>query len=265
MVDKTDLAKYELSFQQQPHLVSQGSQKCFLAFADVVQTNWDPDATAFGDGYYRDSMARASIFRWADRMIGDADWYLSDRGYKAQTVTYTIALLNHLLEKQSRSIDYRKVWNRQEPTPAMKLCLQALAPKVAGFLRRTPDSIRNVGEYCKRPVCWKNLCDEFRDFELTQSIDDFSHGKDDARDLTREDRHIRKIDSGIDAQAAVFQRGGPFWASVRDFVYAKKLGSPTERGILDVCASIPARIPTDRQSSIALKILLAAESEGFGS
>lgn len=263
MIDKTDLAKYELSFQQSPHLVSQGSQKCFLAFADVVQTLWDPDATEFGDGYYRDAMARASIFRWTDRMIGDADWYQSDRGYKAQTVTYTIALLAHLLEKQGRSLDHRKIWNKQEPTAGLKLYLGSLAPQVAAFLRRTPDSIRNVGEYCKRPVCWKNLCGELGDANPDLSIDDFSHDKEEAQKVHRENRETRKIDSGIDAQAAVFKRGGEFWASVRDFVHARKLGSPTERGVLDVCVDIPTKIPTEKQSTVALRILATAESEGF--
>ena len=262
-VVKTDLAKYELTFECLPYIVSRGAQKCFLDFAQRIDKKWDPDALNFSDGFFQDSMARALIFRWTDKMIGTADWYQNDRGYKAQTVTYTIAGLVHLLRDRGKVIDYRRVWNTQAVPDSLQIILERLAPRVALVLRRPPTSVRNIGEYSKNQLCWKQIQKELSEnFEIeppSNSTIDI-----DARKRTqKDDRQTRKIDSGIDCQTRVVQLGPDYWSEVLKFCRVKRLGTPGEFDVLKTCAQIPSRIPSEKQSAIAIRVLEKAEAEGY--
>ena len=154
---KTDLAKYELTFRQQPHIVCLGAQKCFMEFAKAVDKDWTPEALHFGDGYFRDAMARALIFRWTDRMIAGSEWYLADRAYKSQTVAYTLSYLSYVLSSRSESLDYRRIWNKQELPDSLKQYIESIAVLVAQYIREEPNC-RNAAEYCKKQLCWSGMC-----------------------------------------------------------------------------------------------------------
>lgn len=263
MLVKTDLAKYELSFLQQPHAASLGAQKAFIAFASDIERRWTPEALEFGDGWFRDAMARALIFRWADSMIGSAAWYQSDRAYKAQTVAYTISVLAFLAERSGKVLDYRRVWNRQAVPESMKRLIETIAPRVAGAIRDAPETVRNISEYCKRQACWLRVRDGFAEESCEDLIADFCVGRDEHRERARDDRTVRKIDSAIDAQTRVFSLGGEYWSRALSFAIERRLGTPTERGVLQVCAGIPARVPTERQCTVAVRFLETLEKEGL--
>ena len=59
LVTKTDLAKYEHSWSQRPHIVSRGAQKCYLDFMDGLDQRgvFEPD-----ERYFERAMARAILF-----------------------------------------------------------------------------------------------------------------------------------------------------------------------------------------------------------
>ncbi|RCL90140.1 AIPR family protein [Hyphomonas sp.] len=263
LVLKTDLAKYELAFGREPHTVSLGAQKCFMAFAKHIDGKWTSDAVNFGDGYFRDAMARALIFRWTDRMIGTSDWYLSNRAYKSQTVAYTIAVLSHMMAKRGVDLDYRRIWNRQDVPPSLARILEELAPYVANFIRQTPDTVRNVGEYCKKQFCWTRLCEAFDQEGKFNLPDDFVLEIPEKKERARQDKAVRKIDSSIDAQTLVFKLGGDHWSSALGFAQKCKIGTPNERGVLEVCAQIPNRLPSEKQCLVAIKVLSVLEERGF--
>jgi hypothetical protein len=68
------------------------------------------------------------------------------------------------------------------------------------------------------------------------------------RDAVKDQRML----NGIQAQTAVVNAGPEVWQSVREWGLEKKLLSPTEAGILSVAASVPAKIPTEKQSLAAV-------------
>lgn len=262
MIVKTDLAKYEMSFKQKPHIVSQGAQKCFIQFADIIDKQWNDGALAFGDGYFRDAMSRARIFRWTDKMIGTSDWYVNDRGYKAQIVTYSIAVLSALLAQDKVTLDLRKVWNNQDLPQSLKVFLTDLAPEVAALLKDPPDSVRNIGEYCKRQFCWSRLEKAF-DYDTTEELEDCVVSSEKAKELKKDDRQTRKIDHGIDAQARVLELQDR-WKEIA--AYGLQSGcrlTHTQMTALTVACKLPGRIPNPKQSIAALSALKKIESEGF--
>jgi len=115
MIEKTDLAKYELSFDCQPHIVSRGGQKCFMSFAEKIDEAWKVNPDNFNEGYFKESVAKTLVFRWIDHMVARSAWYKDDRAFKAQIVTYSIAwVVNHTNKIGGVSIDLQQIWNKQD-------------------------------------------------------------------------------------------------------------------------------------------------------
>lgn len=261
MLVKTDFAKYEMTFEGMPHIVSRGAQKCFMAYAANVEKHWKPEALEYGDGFFRDAMCRALIFRWTDKMIGTSEWYKNDRGYKSQMVTYTLAVLSDVIRRSESSFDYRKIWSTQSLPVTLQQTTRSLAPEISRLIKDPPENVRNVAEFCKQQACWARLSGEF-DSSWIDGMNDCLIGKEKAKDLKRSAKKERKIDSGIDAQKKVFELAGK-WKSVMDYGQAKRLFSPKEIGVLDTCSRIPNRVPTEKQCKVALMALARAIEEGF--
>lgn len=155
LIEKTDLAKYELTFDCQPNIVSRGAQKCFMTFAEKIDNAWKDNPNVFNEGYFRESVAKALTFRWTDRMIAQSEWYKEDRGYKAQIVTYTISwFVNHANKNCNMRIDLQQIWNRQDLSDGFKKALELCAPVIANKIKDAPPSVKNIGEYCKLQLCW---------------------------------------------------------------------------------------------------------------
>ena len=197
LIEKTDLAKYELTFAARPHIVCLGAQKCFLAFAEQVAKDWEASPLSFNDGWFRSAVARALIFRWTDRMIAGADWYRSDRGHKSQTVAYTLAWLQHHLRKAGKAgLNLQLVWNQQDVPDELKLTLSELAPQVARTLREAPEHVRNVGEFAKQQACWALIART--EFTLPELPDAILLDREDQREAAREEVSVRRIDVEIE-------------------------------------------------------------------
>jgi hypothetical protein len=139
---KTDLAKFVLSWDQRPDLVSRGAQKAFVAFMKHLggASRSGPDKSDF-----QRIVAQAIIFRATERLYGELDF----TGYRAQVVTYAIARLSHATQ---RKLPWDQIWSTQEfpasLTSAVKLLLIGIRDIVI-----SPPGGRNVTEWCKREEC----------------------------------------------------------------------------------------------------------------
>lgn len=157
VIQKTDAAKYVLTFDPEPHVVSKGAQKCFVAFAGNIDTKWKNSKASFNDTYFKDLVAKAILFRWLDRMVNKASWYPDYRSLKAAIVTYTLGWLVHHLKENLRDIDFDRVWAEQDVQVELKACLEELAPQVAARLKELGSRHGNVTEFAKSPACWSSM------------------------------------------------------------------------------------------------------------
>ena len=198
VVLKTDVSKYELTFERKPYLVSQGAQKAFLAFADDISDRWENDANRLGEGYFKDLMSKAIVFRWTDRMIGSSGWYRSDRGYKAQIVTYTVAwVVDRVRQERGSEVDLRQIWTRQSVPEPLAQALSDAAPLVAEIIKDAPESVRNISEYAKRQACWTAVQNEM-DMELPAQIESCLIDDGEKKQVRKDDRAVKRIDDEID-------------------------------------------------------------------
>lgn len=140
---KTDIAKYVLSWDQQPAIVSRGAQKTFAEFMKRIQRESRPlpDAKEF-----ERICCLAMLFRHAERMYGEMGY----QGYRAQVVTYSIARLSKALDHR---IPFDEMWKTQIVSDGLRTSLARVIVGVRDVITQPPGN-RNITEWCKRDECW---------------------------------------------------------------------------------------------------------------
>jgi hypothetical protein len=154
LLQKVEIAKYQLSVDQKPFLVVKGS---FPTFSKNINTAWAKDQNQFNDLYFEKMVANAILFRNLDKHISQSDWYKENRGYKAEVVTYTIAYFMHWMEQKAFDLNRKKIWDEQSLSGELVATLDMFAQHVRDFVTNPPSHVKNVREYCKKEECWDAL------------------------------------------------------------------------------------------------------------
>ena len=232
LILKPDLAKYEMTFNQKPNLVSKGAGACFSAFAKAVDANWTEDANKFGEAYYKNAMSRALLFRWTDKHIASSDWYKEDRGYKSQIITYTLSTIQMIIKSKNMQIDFRLIWNSQTVPKKLMDVISELAPLVGEFIKQPPPEVRNIAEYCKREYCWTHVKNEFKNYFDPNLISECLISKNESTQLRRAGIKLQKTDNAIEAQKFVYEKLTE-WPEILNFGRINKCLSPNEVNLME--------------------------------
>lgn len=258
VIAKTDLAKYLNVWRFQPEIVSRGAQKNFASFASFVGKEWSKNPDSFNKRYYTETIAKAIVFREAERIVTEQDWYQG--GYRAQVVAYAIAKIAHDVAEMERAINFESVWRKQDLSSAFKDALIVAAKASHDVLVATPPGMSNVTEWAKQQACWNRVTSLSIKYpkafanELITEEESKENDVDGVRD--------QRVLNGIEAQTLVVTAGGSLWRSLKEWGVARRLLSPMEAGILDVAASVPGRIPSEKQSLIAVETMKKMHGEG---
>ena len=147
---KTDLAKYENTWDQLPYQVSEGAQKNFHKFMLRLKDykGFVPD-----ESYYHNLIAKSILFRQTEKLVQKQQY----GGYRANIVTYTLAFLSY---KTAQRIDLDRIWKDQALTPALEWEIIEISKFVQKLIVNPPGGA-NVGEWCKKEKCWQSI----RDYE----------------------------------------------------------------------------------------------------
>lgn len=250
VVVKTDLAKYALTFECMPHLVSQGAQKCFMHFADKIGKGWEESPDSYNEGYFKDIIAKTIIFRWTDKMVAQSQWYREDRGYKAQIVTYTIAwLVNHLKDGGKYHLDLQQIWNKQTLCEGLRTTLEILAPPIYMKIKEAPPNVKNLGEYCKQQACWATVSS--LKVELPETLKTALIHTDQLKQIKKDDVAIKKIDNGIEFDTKLLELM-PIVNEIREFASSRSLLSPASNAALSKINSGNILISASEKKALAL-------------
>lgn len=259
MFIKTDLAKFEGSWDMKPHIVSLGAQKNFVRFAEAVgKENWDKIEKKYNELYFKRLVAKAILFRTVDRFIMRQPWY---GGYKANIVTHTVAKLSYLIEQARMYLDLERIWRRQSLTEEMESFLKDIAEAVNSVIQDTPQGITNVTEWCKKELCWQNV--QKISMNIPPEVKDELISRTERKIKDSDARTVQKIDNGIQAQKYVIEKGGPFWSKIFEWSQTNRIFSPKESSLLQVASQIPSKIPSEKQSLLLVVIEQKAIEDGF--
>ncbi len=153
LIEKTDLAKFELAFDGRPHHVSEGAQKCFHRYiTTTLKTN--SESTELNETWFKCAVAKGIIFRRLDKEVAQSDWYKNDKGLKAQAVAYTISACAHAFREAGQQIDLLRIWREQDVPSVLLDWMLSQAQSVHKILNNPPGSVKNPTEFCKKEFCW---------------------------------------------------------------------------------------------------------------
>lgn len=262
VITKTDIAKYRNSWEEIPHIVSKGAQTNFMKFAEVIDDSWSKSDAKFNDKYFKDSIALAILFKHTEWIVSHQPWF--EQGYRANIVTYSIALLHKLIVDQFKSmdLDLQLIWNRQQVPDVVTNELVKITKFVFDTITDPNRQTINVTQWCKRDACWEEI--KKCTIQLTSELDRVLISREDAKYAEREAKKDQKLISDVEAQAKVLELGAPFWKKVDDFISNKKINkSPEQIKAMTYALRIPTQFPSAYQSLQLLSLLEIAESNGF--
>lgn len=251
---KTDLAKYENTWDQLPYFVSEGAQKNFRRFTLRINEHKSmlPD-----EKYYQNLIAKAILFRRTEKLVQQQQY----GGYRANIVTYTLSYLSY---KTAQRIDLRRIWKEQALSPALEQEIVVASSIVRDIIINPPGGA-NVGEWCKKEKCWSTV----KDCEYTIS-DAFQAELMEAgyttpskptptssiESLTENDQKL------IDKTASVSPQ---IWFALSRWAKETNNFQPWLRSMLFSVGTLVARgrKPSIKQSRHALMALADAKEKGF--
>tara|TARA_Y100001934_G_scaffold65987_1_gene81931 strand:- start:699 stop:2738 length:2040 start_codon:yes stop_codon:yes gene_type:complete len=146
---KTDLAKYENTWMQFPHIVSLGAQKNFSDFSIRLREKGRVDPN---QPFYEHLIAKAILFKKTEKIVSEQEY----GGYRANIVTYSLAWLSH---HTSQRVDLDAIWKKQSLTPVLQETIRSISVYVQKIITNPP-SQKNVTEWCKKKECWEKIKNE---------------------------------------------------------------------------------------------------------
>lgn len=259
LITKTDLAKFMRVWDGHPHIVARGAQKNFLEFAQEVTREWDRDPDQFSGAYFREGVSKAIIFKAMEKLVMAQSWY--GGGYRAQIVAYGIAKLSEDLKSRGRMVDFERVWRAQGIDDELAGCLASAAKPAHNVIMNPPPGIANLSEWAKQQGCWARV----QSTRVTWPAAMSRLGVPIGEYLRRQDEGAvdQAIVTGIQLQTIVVSAGGAFWSDLRSWARVHSRLSPAEAGVLETCARIPGRVPSEKQCMLAVKVYERARSDGF--
>lgn len=251
---KTDVAKFEMTWDELPHMVSLGAQKCFTQFTLRLakRGSFEPD-----QAYFERLIGKAILFRQTEKHVS----MMRFGGYRANIVTYTLAYLCH---RTAQRIDLECIWQRQSLGLALQETIQTVAQQVHEVIVSPPGG-KNVTEWCKRVECWKRIQD--LNIDLPEAL---------ASELVPEgDAYTSRVDRGIDtptpeeqqqiAEAAAIP--AETWLQVSRWAKETANLQGWQRGLAYSLGRLlqQGRSPSRKQAARGLELLKEARRLGFRS
>lgn len=246
VIDKTDLAKYMQTFRELPHEVSLGGQKNFSKFAEYIGEIWENNQEDFNELWFKHAVSQTIIFRRAESLVLRANWYA--QGYRAQIVTYGIAMLVNAVHRNGCELDLQRVWRDQALTEVfeeqlLECCRLAQEGIISGAAE---NNVINVTEWCKRKACWDQI--QAIRFSLTPSFIQTLKGREDERAEMRDARKEQRGFNEAEAYISVVNAGAEFWKKVRKWAADSIDVKPSDLILLDLASAMPRRLPNEKQA-----------------
>jgi hypothetical protein len=251
---KTDLAKFENTWNCLPHTVSQGAEKNFRAYM-LQRSEARPEEV--DQIYFRQLVAKAIMFRAAERIVSRHP----ESGYRANIVTYSLA---YIVRKTGQRIDLDRIWQQQAIGPQLSQTIERVSLRVRAAITSAPGG-RNVTEWCKKDECWKRI--EALEISLHDELEWELLPVGDERNKPRKatQRAPRITDEDLLNISRVAMIPARTWEKIAIWASQMQFLEPAQRELALVLARLAKqrKDPTVRQAQDALVMLREAEGLGF--
>ena len=193
-------------------------------------------------------------------IVSAAEWY--EGGYRANIVTYTIAKLACMIERQKpkHGLDFKRIWAQQTISESLQAQIETIAQEMVPVVTTPPVPQMNITEWCKKEPCWSKAVDA--DIRLSDGVIAELLAPEDVMAAKVSAGKLGQLDAGIAAVSSVLLKGPKYWADLHEW---SRKNSPIFGLEVDLVRSMTKRgwIPSPKQAVRLDAISRKLESEGF--
>jgi len=262
---KTDMAKYENTWRMKPNEVKRGAQANLKLLGQSILKEFEKNEDEFGAVFFNDLVAKMILFRAADYAIPRSDWYKAEKGFKAEVVTYTLALLRYSLKKHDMDINLERIYKKQKVSNSLTDFIVELGQFVRGKITDSSfrGGIANPSEFCKSEKGWLKFQD--LDIDLKNIDDQDLLTNKQLVELKKGNNEIKNTSKTINNFEYVMNVSAKEWTFISEFYSSKYDSVHLNVGIPLKCAALHqyGKVPSDKQLKSAVDIRDKAYADGF--
>ena len=256
---KSDVAKFINTWEQEPHFVSQGSQKNFVQYIKKIKELVDKNKLP-GENFYKRLIANAIIFKTTDKLFGRKGVNaIGDTNLKAFTVAYTVSYFHYLTKNR---IDLWKIYNEQKLNERIICQLRKLIVFVFEHLQREASG-QLISEYAKRETSWNKLKEMKYPENLLEILEEDIVSEED-RDLREKEKENSQnpAEDYIYKVGKIYKLGLKFWDGLKQYIEKNKPEELPYMSAYDVWACIKkAKNLTNKEINFGQKVLIFLENQ----
>lgn len=249
-ITKTDIAKYEASWNMMPYNVCRGAEKNYTIFvADIKRDK--PEVNA---NYFKRVIAKCILFNTIDSIVKSKKL----GGYKANMNTYLMAAISFLSDK---NLNLTYIWEHQMVQQDVIDRIEELVPMLWLHLTGSSSSggsqSSNAGEWSKKPDCWSRLKLKLSEYEKFGQELMQTETNDDGSCLNEAQQNKIQEAEAIEAN---------YWFALANWAKTRDLLTPMDRKAAFNFGTLRSRnraFKSLKQAQYALKIVEKAEELGF--
>lgn len=170
VITKVELAKYVNAYGEVydgkklvigPHIVVRGNEKNYAKF---INDNLPESTKKLNNVYFEDAIAKAILFRTADKRYGTKASGNSIGELKQVVVPYAISLLNIITIGK---LDLYRIWKNQRLSDTLSDFIYDLMKQINAYiLKESP--ISHYIEWAKKDVCWEQVKKHVWSYDLNE-------------------------------------------------------------------------------------------------
>jgi len=261
LLDKTFLAKSENSWLQKPSVVSKGAQYSFDSFRTAITDKLEEDDLAITEQYFKDVVCRVIMFKEVEKLTSKASWYQG--GYRAQSVTYTIAYLSYIISQKKKFLNFNLIWEAQKLPQNLMQTLESIAEKIYDEITNPPEGNANASQWCKKDLCWATI----KELEFNINIDDnLLIDSEEVKYNKKEEKQKKRLDTSIEIESFVIRLEKEKWKKLLEYYQKDKFElriSPMQLDILTKYSLGHILLPSAKQSKVLYGLYYDALDEGL--
>lgn len=234
VLTKTDIAKYINANEEVyegkklvigPHIVARGNEKNYARF---INNNLPENLKKINNVYFEDTIAKAILFKTADKRYGTKASAVHIGELKNVTVPYTIALLTRITDGR---LDLYKIWKTQQLSPALSDFIFDLMVQVNEFIIKNSVGSHYI-EWAKKEECWEMVKNHEFGYDLSQIKDDLIDPKNPP---------VRKVFTDTDEKSSTYDHEMGIIRSIPVSLWQKIADWGQESGFLAITYQSGAR------------------------
>ena len=250
LITKTDLAKYRVSYDGRPDIVSKGREDAFKEFAGKISSKYDSNPDFVNEAYFKDSVSIAILYRQLEKLIPRQIWF--EKGYRSQIINYTIAKIALMLENHNMVLDLAQIWERQSLSPELSEQLLLIAQRVQQSFNEDKKEA-NIAQWCKKSACWDSIKRIDIDFipNIQKCVVTEKKGRWAGKVATRAEKNTRNMN----AQIEVVSQGYAYWKEVYEWAIEHNSVDGQEKDFLRLALKLENnKYPSDKQCTVIIQI-----------